>query len=68
MIWEPLRTPIEAAGLLKVHPKTALRLARAKSLPGFQLGKHWRFRQCDLTAWVESQIKSNSQPSESMEK
>ena len=68
MIWEPLLTPIEAAGLLRIHPKTALRLARAKSLPGVRLGKHWRFRQCDLTAWVESQLNPDSQPSDCSEK
>src|ERR1017187_6759341 len=45
--WEPLLTPIEAAILLRIHPKTALRLARAKHVPALQLGMHWRFRQCD---------------------
>lgn len=67
MTWEPLLTPIEAGDLLRIHPKTALKLARAKNLPGIRLGKHWRFRQCDLTAWVESQVESISQPSDCLE-
>jgi excisionase family DNA binding protein len=66
-IWEPLLTPIEAAQMLRIHPKTALRLARAHSLPAIRLGKHWRFRQCDLTAWAEQSIVPLSQPSECQE-
>jgi excisionase family DNA binding protein len=66
--WEPLLTPIETAKLLRIHPKTALRLARTNELPAVRLGKQWRFRQCDLTAWVESHVKSICQPSDCMEK
>jgi excisionase family DNA binding protein len=54
--WEPLLTPIEAAELLRIHPKTALRLARIHGIPAIRLGKHWRFRACDLRSWAESQI------------
>jgi excisionase family DNA binding protein len=67
MTWEPLLTPIEAATLLRIHPKTALRLARAKNLPAIRLGKHWRFRQCDLTSFVDAQVQSVSQPSDCLE-
>ena len=55
-VWEPLLTPIEAAELLRIHPKTALRLARNHGIPAIRLGKHWRFRACDLNVWAESQI------------
>jgi excisionase family DNA binding protein len=65
--WEPLLTPVEAAVLLRIHPKTALRLVRAHHLPGVRLGKHWRFRQCDLTAWVEGRLQSDCQPSDCQE-
>ncbi len=58
--WEPLLTPIEAAERLRCHPKTALRLARAHRLPAVRLGKHWRFRESDLIAWVDSQVQSIS--------
>ena len=61
--WEPLLTPIEAADLLRIHPKTALRLARSHGLPAIRLGKHWRFRTCDLRAWAESQIQPCVEPS-----
>ena len=68
MTWEPLLTPIETAKLLRIHPKTAVRLARTNELHAVRLGKQWRFRQSDLTAWVESHVKSFCQPSDCMEK
>jgi excisionase family DNA binding protein len=55
--WEPLLTPIEAAKLLRCHAKTTLKLAREHKLPAIRLGRHWRFRTCDLTKWAESQIR-----------
>ena len=66
-VWEPLLTPIEAAELLRIHPKTALRLARCHGIPAIRLGKHWRFRTCDLSAWAESQIEPCVKPGESLE-
>ena len=66
-VWEPLLTPIEAADLLRIHPKTALRLARSHGIPAIRLGKHWRFRACDLRAWAESQIEPCDKPSERLE-
>jgi excisionase family DNA binding protein len=62
-VWEPLLTPIEAAELLRIHPKTALRMARCHGIPAIRLGKHWRFRACDLRAWAESQIQPCVEPS-----
>jgi excisionase family DNA binding protein len=61
--FEPLLTPAEAGDLLRIHPKTVIRLAREGSLPALRLGKHWRFRRSDLGAWVESRVSSNRQPS-----
>ena len=54
--WMPLLTPIEAAELLRCHAKTCLKLAREHKLPAIRLGRHWRFRLCDLLAWIQSQI------------
>jgi excisionase family DNA binding protein len=66
-VWEPLLTPIEAADLLRIHPKTALRLARCQGIPAIRLGKHWRFRTCDLRSWAEAQIQPCDKPSEPSE-
>jgi excisionase family DNA binding protein len=62
--WEPLQTPEEAAAYLRVHSKTVIRMARTQMIPALRLGKHWRFRSSDLTAWAASQVKSACQPDE----
>jgi excisionase family DNA binding protein len=59
---DPLLTPADAAAFLRVHPKTAIRFAREQVLPAIRLGKHWRFRREDLTAWSTAQVESQSQP------
>lgn len=61
---EPLLTPAEAGAYLRVHEKTAIRMARKKQLPALRLGKHWRFRHSDLTAWAAEQVQSIGQPDE----
>jgi excisionase family DNA binding protein len=61
---QALTTPAEAGRLLKVHAKTVIKLAREGELPGFRIGKHWRFRNSDLEAWAENRIQSPRQPAE----
>jgi excisionase family DNA binding protein len=60
--FEPLLTPVEAASFLRIHQKTAIRLAREGDLPGLRIGKHWRFRSSDLAVWAESKVGSSRQP------
>jgi excisionase family DNA binding protein len=62
--WEPLLTPEEAAAHLRIHQKSAIRMAREGKLPAFRLGKHWRFRRADLMAWTEERVQSSGQPAE----
>ena len=38
----------EAAGLLRIHPKTLQRMARRGEVKGFRIGKLWRFRGSEL--------------------
>ena len=64
MNWEPLLIPAEAGAYLRIHEKTVIRMARKKQLPALRLGKHWRFRRSDLTAWAAGQIQSCGQPDE----
>jgi excisionase family DNA binding protein len=64
MTFEPLLTPGEAGAYLRLPPKTVVRLARQQVLPGLRLGKHWRFRRSDLTAWAAAQVHSLCQPVE----
>jgi len=63
-LWQPLATPADAAAYLGCHQKTAIRMARQGQIPALKVGKHWRFRHSDLTAWVEKQVESNRQPGE----
>src|SRR5438132_12380017 len=49
---------IEAARILKIHPRTAIRMARRGELPGLRIGKLWRFRQPDLDDWLDAKVSS----------
>jgi excisionase family DNA binding protein len=54
MTFEPLLSPAEAASLLRIHPKTLLKLARQGAIPAARMGKHWRFRASTLDAHIRS--------------
>lgn len=51
--FEPLLDCVEAARLLRMHPKTLERKARQGQIPGIHLGRHWRFRASVLNQWLE---------------
>jgi excisionase family DNA binding protein len=42
----------EVAELLKLRHSTVLDLSRRDVLPAFKIGKHWRYRRCDLEEWI----------------
>jgi len=55
---ESLLTIEEVAELLKVPISWVYGRTRRRSLdriPGFRLGKYWRFREPDVLAWIERQ-------------
>ena len=56
--FEPLLDTEQAAALLKIHPKTLQKMARAGKAPGIRLGDLWRFRASALDAWVRSAVSS----------
>jgi excisionase family DNA binding protein len=61
--FEPLIDSSQAAKLLgNIHVKTLQRYARRGSLPGYQIGGHWFFRQSELDAWLRSRINSSCHP------
>jgi excisionase family DNA binding protein len=45
-------TLTEAAGYLRLPRRELERLAREGSLPGRQVGKHWRFLKAALDDWL----------------
>ena len=55
---ERLLTVGEVAELLQVPTSWVYGHTRKRSLnplPGFRLGKYWRFREADVWAWLEQQ-------------
>lgn len=44
----------EAAELLGAHVESVRRLARRGALPGYKIGKDWRFKRDALTRWSET--------------
>jgi excisionase family DNA binding protein len=53
-----LLTVEEVATLLKVPPSWVYDHTRRRAgdrIPGFRLGKYWRFREADVMAWIERQ-------------
>ena len=52
---DPLRflTIKEAADVLHISPRTALRMAKRNELPAFRLGGQWRIRESELAKWLE---------------
>lgn len=52
----------ELADYLKIAEKTAYRFALEKKIPGFKVGKAWRFRVKEIEEWIEKQMyKTNDQ-------
>lgn len=46
----------EAARWLGVAPRTVYRLVQGGRLPGFKVGRQWRFNQEMLEAWIEDRV------------
>jgi excisionase family DNA binding protein len=45
----------EVAKMLRVHPRTVMRLASQGQLPGFKVGGQWRFRREAIDAYIRKQ-------------
>jgi len=52
-IFEPLLDVLEAATLLRMHPRTLRAKARKRLVPAIQVGRRWRFRASTLNSWLE---------------
>jgi excisionase family DNA binding protein len=53
-----LFTVEDVAELLRVPPSWVYERTRRRAgdrIPGFRLGKYWRFREADVLAWIERQ-------------
>lgn len=45
----------EVGNLLRVHPRTVIRLASKGNLPGFKVGDQWRFRREAIEEYIRTQ-------------
>ena len=52
----------EVAALLRVNPRTVLRMADRKELTALKVGKRWRFRLHDLDNYLRTQLHPASSP------
>jgi len=46
-------TAEEVAVYLRLPQSTVYKLAQDKVLPGFKVGKHWRFRKDAVLEWIK---------------
>ena len=55
-------TAEEVAQYLRLPLSTVYKLVQDKQLPGFKVGKHWRFRRETLQEWITEKEKSSVAP------
>jgi excisionase family DNA binding protein len=48
-------TAEEVADYLRLPLSTVYKLLQDKRLPGFKVGKHWRFRRETFQEWIDQQ-------------
>lgn len=59
---EPLLSSEQVGVILGIHPKVVERKAKQGKIPGFKVGKFWRYRASALDGWIDSQLESARQP------
>ena len=52
-------TAEEVAEYLRLPLSTVYKLVQDKRLPGFKVGKHWRFRRDAFREWISQQESSS---------
>ena len=57
--FKPLLDSVQAAELLRIHPKTLQRMARNGEIVATQIGKLWRFRATELNSWLKSKKRAS---------
>lgn len=54
----------EVAAYLRLPTSTVYRFAQTKVLPGFKVGKHWRFKKRSIDEWIDRQEQDHTLPVE----
>jgi excisionase family DNA binding protein len=52
---DEILTAQELCKYLKIPRSSLYKLAREKNIPGFRVGRHWRFKKSKFEAWLEKQ-------------
>jgi excisionase family DNA binding protein len=52
---DEILTTEEVCKYLKIPRSTLYHLARNKKIPGFKVGRHWRFKRAKIEEWIERQ-------------
>ena len=52
-------TAEEVAVYLRLPLSTVYKLVQDKRIPGFKVGKHWRFRRETMENWIKTQEQDN---------
>ena len=47
-------TAEEVSNYLRIPQSTIYKLAQDKVVPGFKVGKHWRFRRETILEWIKT--------------
>ena len=55
-------TAEEVSAYLRIPQSTIYKLAQDKVLPGFKVGKHWRFRRETILKWIDDSENKKSTP------
>jgi excisionase family DNA binding protein len=59
---DQIMTVKEVAAYLKVNDRTIHRMAMSGKIPAFRVGASWRFKSCEVDAWIESEHNAMQQP------
>lgn len=61
---EEFWTPEEVSAYFRIPQPTKYKLAQDKVLPGFKVGKHWRFHRESIIEWIKLKEKTNNPSTE----
>lgn len=52
---ETILTREQVAKLLNVDPHTVTKFVKKKGLPGYAVGREWRFKRSEVLRWMEGE-------------
>jgi excisionase family DNA binding protein len=59
---EKLLNSDQTGEILGICPKVVERMAKRGEIPGFKVGRFWRFKLSALEKWIDTKLESTRQP------